>query len=96
MVCIAFMAHYNGMKYYDELESRTPKRYAYTMATGMSIIVAIFTAFMIFGTSSTPCSPCTWSATESGDSCAAALLGLRSRDLRSSFASAHSQQLRDQ
>jgi len=49
MVCIAFMAHYNGMKYYDELESRTPKRYAYTMATGMSIIVAIFTAFMIFG-----------------------------------------------
>lgn len=31
MSCVAFMCHYNGVKYYEELEDRTEKKYAVTI-----------------------------------------------------------------
>lgn len=31
MACVAFMAHYNGVKYYEELENRTVKKYITTI-----------------------------------------------------------------
>lgn len=31
MACVAFMAHYNGVKYYEELEDRTVKKYVVTI-----------------------------------------------------------------
>lgn len=31
MSCVAFMCHYNGVKYYEELEERTEKKYAITI-----------------------------------------------------------------
>lgn len=31
MSCVAFMCHYNGVKYYEELENRTEKKYAVTI-----------------------------------------------------------------
>lgn len=31
MSCVAFMCHYNGVKYYEELEHRSVKKYAVTI-----------------------------------------------------------------
>ena len=31
MSCVAFMCHYNGVKYYEELRHRTVKKYAVTI-----------------------------------------------------------------
>lgn len=31
MACVAFMAHYNGVKYYEELENRSVRKYTITI-----------------------------------------------------------------
>ncbi|CAM9498738.1 unnamed protein product [Discosporangium mesarthrocarpum] len=49
MACVAYMAHYNSVKYYEELKDRTVKKYAVTIGTGMTICLGVFCTMMIFG-----------------------------------------------
>lgn len=49
MSCVAFMCHYNGVKYYEELEERTEKKYAITIGSAMAISFGVFTTMMLFG-----------------------------------------------
>ncbi|CAM9523961.1 unnamed protein product [Chrysoparadoxa australica] len=49
MACVAFMAHYNGVKYYEELEHRSIKRFTLGIGTSMAAALAVFTTMMFFG-----------------------------------------------
>ncbi|CAM9693813.1 unnamed protein product, partial [Laminaria digitata] len=49
MSCVAFMCHYNGVKYYEELENRSVKKYAVTIGSAMAISFAVFSTMMLFG-----------------------------------------------
>eukprot|EP00903_Cladosiphon_okamuranus_P009634 g9167.t1 len=49
MSCVAFMCHYNGVKYYEELEERTERKYAITIGSAMAISFGVFTTMMLFG-----------------------------------------------
>lgn len=59
MMCVAFLAHYNAINYYKELEDRSPKRYKVAIATGFGISLTIFAGMMILGYSifGTACQP---------------------------------------
>jgi amino acid permease len=48
-LAIAFLAHYNGCKYYRELERHTPKRLLRCTATSMGISVLLYMATMTAG-----------------------------------------------
>eukprot|EP00611_Tribonema_gayanum_P022046 TRINITY_DN4360_c0_g1_i1.p2 TRINITY_DN4360_c0_g1~~TRINITY_DN4360_c0_g1_i1.p2 ORF type:complete len:347 (-),score=146.33 TRINITY_DN4360_c0_g1_i1:495-1535(-) len=49
MACVAFMAHYNGVKYYEELEHRTVRRYTKAIGGGVAASMCVFVAMMLFG-----------------------------------------------
>ncbi|CAM9375481.1 unnamed protein product [Ascophyllum nodosum] len=49
MSCVAFMCHYNGVKYYEELRHRTVKKYAVTIGISMTICLGVFSLMMLFG-----------------------------------------------
>ena len=59
MMCVAFLAHYNAINYYKELENRSPRRYKVAIATGFGISLSIFAGMMILGYSifGTACQP---------------------------------------
>jgi len=40
--CVAFACHYNSVKYYMELESRSVKKFTATMAKGFGATAAVF------------------------------------------------------
>jgi hypothetical protein len=48
MFCVAFLAHYNAINYFQELNS-SPARYAKGIATGFGISTAIFATMMLVG-----------------------------------------------
>ncbi|CAM9685579.1 unnamed protein product [Phaeothamnion confervicola] len=47
--CVAFMAHYNGVKYYEELRHRTVRRCAKAVSISLAISFAVFAAMMVCG-----------------------------------------------
>lgn len=49
MACVAFMAHYNGVKYYDELENRSPELFLKTLTGGLGGAALVFVLIMLFG-----------------------------------------------
>jgi amino acid permease len=49
MLCLAFLAHYNAINYYKELDQETPKRYQTTIALGYGISTVVFMAMLYFG-----------------------------------------------
>jgi amino acid permease len=59
MLCVAFLAHYNAINYYKELDGATPRQYSKAIAAGFGTAAAVFlgTMFMgysIFGTTAQP------------------------------------------
>jgi amino acid permease len=49
MACVAFLGHYNGVRYYEELENASPRRYSVGVCVGMALSLLVFTAMMLFG-----------------------------------------------
>lgn len=59
MLCVAFLAHYNAISYFEELENKSLPRYkkALTFGFGTAVIVfasMAFAGYSIFGTASQP------------------------------------------
>jgi amino acid permease len=59
MICVAFLAHYNAINYYKELDEASPRRYAKGVQAGFGISLTVFACMMlagyfIFGTNSLP------------------------------------------
>lgn len=46
---VAFLAHYNAITYYNELENATPERFKKAVYTGWTIVLGIFTSTMFAG-----------------------------------------------
>eukprot|EP01084_Bolivina_argentea_P124366 220382_1 len=49
IACLAFTAHYNGVQYYEELESRSISKYFRVLGAGMCFAYIVFSTVMIFG-----------------------------------------------
>lgn len=49
MLCVAFLAHYNAINYYSELEGATPARYRRAVYTGFGISGGVFAGMMVLG-----------------------------------------------
>ena len=49
MLCVAFLAHYNAINYYKELDGVTHKRYTKAISAGFGIAAAVFGTMMIVG-----------------------------------------------
>jgi len=49
MLCVAFLAHYNAINYYKELDHATEKRYTTAIAAGFGTSFAVFVAMMLLG-----------------------------------------------
>lgn len=49
MCCVAFMCHYNGIKYYEELKKRSVKRYTAGVGFGVLGSFAVFVCMMLMG-----------------------------------------------
>eukprot|EP01038_Epipyxis_sp_PR26KG_P004634 gene4634-6513_t len=59
MLCVAYLAHYNSVSYYLELENRNIKRYNKALTIGFGISMCVFglmmiAGYMLFGTSVMP------------------------------------------
>lgn len=59
MLCVAYLAHYNAINYYKELDNRSPKRYQHAVAAGFGIALSVFggmmlMGYMIFGSAAQP------------------------------------------
>ena len=49
MLCVAFLAHYNAISYYNELKDKTIHRYKQAISIGFSTAGAVFITMMIIG-----------------------------------------------
>lgn len=49
MLCVAFLAHYNAINYYDELDQPTHRRYEVAVAAGFGIAAVVFAGMMFLG-----------------------------------------------
>lgn len=49
MLCVAFLAHYNAINYYGELENANASRYRSAIAAGFGIALTVFAGMMIVG-----------------------------------------------
>ena len=49
MLCVAYLAHYNAINYYNELEHTSPARYQRAVYTGFGIAASVFAGMMIVG-----------------------------------------------
>ena len=49
MLCVAYLAHYNAINYYSELEDASPQRYQRAVYTGFGIAAGVFAGMMCLG-----------------------------------------------
>jgi amino acid permease len=49
MLCVAYLAHYNAINYYNELENTSPERYRRAVFTGFGIAASVFAGMMLIG-----------------------------------------------
>jgi amino acid permease len=49
MLCLAFLAHYNALNYYNELEDATLTRFLRAISIGYSVAIGVFICMMIVG-----------------------------------------------
>ena len=49
MLCVAYLAHYNAINYYNELEHTSPARYRRAVFTGFGIAASVFAGMMLIG-----------------------------------------------
>jgi len=49
MLCVAYLAHYNAINYYNELEDTSPARYRRAVYTGFGIAAGVFSGMMLVG-----------------------------------------------
>lgn len=49
MLCVAFLAHYNAINYYEELENPTSQRYNTAIASGFGVSMVVFVGMMFMG-----------------------------------------------
>lgn len=49
MLCVAFLAHYNSIAYYQELDHPTPAKYTRAISAGFGIAFSVFVAMMLVG-----------------------------------------------
>jgi amino acid permease len=49
MLCVAFLAHYNAITYYKELDRPTPARYTTAVTLGFGTALAVFVTMMMVG-----------------------------------------------
>lgn len=49
MLCVAYLAHYNAINYYNELEDTSERRYQAAIYTGFGIAALVFSGMMIIG-----------------------------------------------
>jgi len=49
MLCVAYLAHYNAINYYNELEHTSPARYQRAVYAGFGIAASVFAGMMLVG-----------------------------------------------
>lgn len=49
MLCVAFLAHYNSINYFEEMEQPSQERYSRAVATGFGISMVVFVGMMFMG-----------------------------------------------
>ena len=49
LLCVAFLAHYNAIAYFKELDQATPRRYSTAIAAGFGTAFSIFVVMMLVG-----------------------------------------------
>ena len=49
MLCVAYLAQYNAINYYKELENTSPQRYTYAISIGFAISILTFATMMFVG-----------------------------------------------
>lgn len=49
MLCVAYLAHYNSINYYEELKDRNSKRYKYAVTLGYGASLLVFMSLMFVG-----------------------------------------------
>jgi len=49
MLCVAFLAHYNAINYYKELENKSINKYKLTIALGYTVSILVFVTMMLVG-----------------------------------------------
>jgi amino acid permease len=49
MLCVAFLAHYNSISYFNELENSSPTRYRKAIGAGFTIAMLVFSSMMFLG-----------------------------------------------